>query len=91
MSTFSPLRIKKYPGTKPPPKLIGKLGELKEAPASSGMDILMPLKTYGNKGLIGVCACLISDKSSISDFLSKTQIGLNPNRSFTTMAETVAR
>ena len=89
MSTFSPLRIKKYPGTKPPSKLIGKLGELKETPANSGLDILMPLKTYGNKGLIGVCACLISDKSSISDFLSNTQIGLNPHGPFTTIGESI--
>ena len=90
VSTFSPLRIKKYPGTKPPQKQIGKLGELKECPPSSGMDILLPLKTYGNKGLIGVCACLISERSSISDFLSNTQIGLNPDGPFTTIGESIA-
>jgi hypothetical protein len=90
VSTFSPLRIKKYPGTKPPKKQIGKLGELKETPPSSGMDILMPLKTYGNKGLIGVCACLISERSSISEFLSNTQIGLTPEGPFTTIGESIA-
>ena len=90
VSTFSPLRVKKYPGTKPPQKQIGKLGELKETPPSSGMDILMPRKTYGNKGLIGVCACLISERSSISDFLSNTQIGLNPEGPFTTIGESIA-
>jgi hypothetical protein len=89
VSTFSPLRIKKYPGTKPPQKQIGKLGELKEIPPSSGMDILMPLKTYGNKGLIGVCACLISERSSISDFLSNTQIGLSQDGPFTTIGESI--
>ena len=89
VSTFSPLRIKKYPGTKPPQKQLGKLGELRETPPSTGMDILMPLKTYGNKGLIGACACLVSDKSSISNFLSQTQIGLTPNGPFTTIAESV--
>lgn len=89
VGTFSPLRIKKYPGTKPPQKQIGKLGDLKESPPSSGMDILMPLKTYGNKGLIGVCACLIAERSSISDFLSNTQIGLNPEGPFTNIGESI--
>lgn len=89
VSTFSPLRVKKYPGTKPPQKQIGKLGELKETPPSSGLDILMPIKTYGNKGLIGVCACLISERSSISDFLSNIQIGLSPDGPFTTIGESI--
>lgn len=89
VSTFSPLRVKKYPGTKPPQKQIGKLGELKESPPSSGLDILMPIKTYGNKGLIGVCACLISERSSISDFLSSIQIGLSPDGPFTTIGESI--
>jgi len=86
---FSPLRIKKYPGTKPPQKQIGKLVDLKGSPPSTGLDILMPLKTYGNKGLIGVCACLVSERSSISDFLSSTQIGLNPEGPFTTIGESI--
>ncbi len=89
VTTFSPLRLKKYPGTKPPQRQIGKLGELKETPPSSGLDILMPIKTYGNKGLIGVCTCLISERSSISDFLSNTQIGLNPEGPFTTIGESI--
>ena len=52
MSTFSPLRIKKYPGTKPPPRQIGKLDDLEGDPPGVGLDILMPTKNYGNKNRI---------------------------------------
>jgi hypothetical protein len=89
VSTFSPLRIKKYPGTKPPAKQTGKLRDLSDDPPSSGMDILMPLKTYGNKGLTGVCACLISDRGSITDFLKNTRISLHPSGPFTTIGESI--
>lgn len=88
-STFSPLRLKKYPGTKPRPAQVGKLGDLGEEPTTAGLDILMPIKSYGNKGLVGVCACLISDKSSIGEFTDKIQIGLRPEGPFTTIKESL--
>ena len=89
VSTFSPLRLNKYPGTKPRPSQIGKLGELKQEPPSAGLDILMPSKSYGNKGLVGVCACLVSDKLTISEFTSQIQIGLNAEGPFTAINESI--
>lgn len=88
-STFSPLRIKKYPGTKPPKHQIGKLADLKEDPPSSGLDILMPAKNYGNKGLVGICACIVSDSNSITDFTSRIELGLSSDGPFTKIKESL--
>ena len=89
VSTFSPLRLKKYPGTKPKSSFVGKLVDLKEDPQGSGLDLLMPVKSYGNKGLVGVCACLISDKTSITEFTSQIQLSLTPEGPFTTIAGSI--
>jgi hypothetical protein len=89
MSTFSPLRIKKYPGTKPPPRQIGKLDDLEGDPPGVGLDILMPTKNYGNKGLVGICACLVSDSSSITDFTTRIELGLNSDGPFTTIKDSL--
>jgi hypothetical protein len=89
VSSFSALRIRKYPGNKPPAKQVGKLGDLRNEPENSGLDIIMPIKSYGNKGLIGVCACLISDKSTTSEFTSQVQISLKPDGPFTTIKESI--
>jgi hypothetical protein len=89
VSTFSPLRIKKYPGTNPPTRQIGKLEHLHSEPSRSGLDILMPTINYGNKGLLGICACLVSDSASITDFTTNIQLGLNSDGPFTTIKDSL--
>jgi len=63
--------------------------DLKAEPPASGLDLLMPSKSYGNKGLVGVCACIISDRSTVGEFKSQVQIGLSQEGPFTTIEDSI--